>query len=77
MQVTSIQNRPHAQAQLLKKSKRTQSRLLHTAGLRMLTELTRELSKAGLDPSWIQERAEMIAKVRGAKRKREEAAGDG
>jgi nucleolar GTP-binding protein len=63
-------------SQLLKKSNKNQSRLPRTAGLRTLTELTSELSKAGLDPSRIQERAEMIAKVRGAKRKREEAAGD-
>ena len=32
--------------------------------------MTTELTKAGLDPSRIQERAEMLAKVQGAKRKR-------
>lgn len=42
-----------------------------TAGLRTLSELTTSLTKAGLDPSRIQERAEMLAKVQGAKRKRE------
>lgn len=46
------------------------ARLPRTAGLRTLTELTSELTKAGLDPSRIQERAEMLAKVHGAKRKR-------
>jgi hypothetical protein len=38
--------------------------------LRTLTELTTEMTKAGLDPSRIQERAEMLAKIQGAKRKR-------
>jgi nucleolar GTP-binding protein len=38
--------------------------------LRSLSELTTEMTKAGLDPSRIQERAEMLAKVQGAKRKR-------
>lgn len=42
-----------------------------TAGLRTLSELTTDLTKAGLDPSRIQERAEMLAKVAGAKRKRQ------
>ena len=32
--------------------------------------MTTELTKAGLDPSRIQERAEMLAKIQGAKRKR-------
>ena len=57
-------------SQSLKKSKKNQSRLPRTAGLRTLTELTTEMTKAGLDPSRIQERAEMLAKVQGAKRKR-------
>jgi len=35
-----------------------------------LTELSTGLTKAGLDPSKIQKRAEMIAKVRGVERKR-------
>ena len=40
--------------------------------MRTLSELTTEMTKAGLDPSRIQERAEMLAKVQGAKRKRNE-----
>ena len=47
------------------------ARLPRTAGLRTLSELTTELTKAGLDPSRIQERAEILAKAQGAKRKRE------
>lgn len=47
------------------------ARFPRTAGLRTLTELTTELTKAGLNPSRIQERAEMLAKVHGAKRKRQ------
>ena len=57
-------------SQSIKKSKKNQSRLPRTAGLRTLSELTTELTKAGLDPSRIQERAEMLAKIQGAKRKR-------
>ncbi len=45
--------------------------LPRTAGLRTLSELTSEMTKAGLNPSRIQERAEILAKVAGAKRKRE------
>ena len=59
-------------SQSIKKSKKNQSRLPRTAGLRTLSELTTEMTKAGLDPSRIQERAEMLAKVQGAKRKRNE-----
>jgi nucleolar GTP-binding protein len=58
-------------SQSIKKSKKNQARLPRTAGLRTLSELTSELTKAGLDPSRIQERAEMIAKLQGAKRKRD------
>ncbi|KAF8893618.1 GTP binding protein 4 [Infundibulicybe gibba] len=54
----------------IKKSKRNQSRLPRTAGLRTLSELTTEMTKAGLDPSRIQERAEMLAKLQGTERKR-------
>jgi len=57
-------------SQSIKKSKRNQSRLPRTAGLRTLTELTTEMTAAGLDPSRIQERATLLAKVQGAKRKR-------
>lgn len=57
-------------SQSIKKSKKNQSRLPRTAGLRTLSELTTELTKAGLDPSRIQERAEMLAKMQGVERKR-------
>ncbi|KAF9455347.1 P-loop containing nucleoside triphosphate hydrolase protein [Collybia nuda] len=61
-------------SQSIKKSKKNQARLPRTAGLRTLSELTTELTKAGLDPSRIQERAAMLAKLQGAKRKRTEEA---
>ncbi|KAH7888986.1 P-loop containing nucleoside triphosphate hydrolase protein [Phlebopus sp. FC_14] len=60
-------------SQSIKKSTKNQARLPRTAGLQMLSEMTTELKKAGYDPSSIQERAQMLAKVQGAKRKREEA----
>ncbi|KAG5640547.1 Nucleolar GTP-binding protein 1, partial [Asterophora parasitica] len=60
------------QSQSIKKSKKNQARLPRTAGLRTLSELTSELTKAGLDPSRIQERAALLAKVQGAKRKQDE-----
>jgi len=57
-----------------KKKIKNKARLPRTAGLRTLTDLTSDLTKAGIDPSRIQERAVMIAKVRAAghKRKRDE-----
>jgi nucleolar GTP-binding protein len=57
-------------SQSVKKSQKNQARLPRTAGLRTLSELTTELTKAGLDPSRIQARAEMLAKLQGAERKR-------
>ena len=45
-----------------------------SATLRTLTDLTDGLTEAGLDPSRIQDRAAMLAKVAGAKRKRAEDA---
>lgn len=59
-------------SQSIKKSKKNQARLPRTAGLRTLSELTTELADAGYDTSRIQQRAEMIAKIQGAKRKRDE-----
>lgn len=50
---------------------KNQAKLPRTVGLRTITELTSELTKAGLDPSRIQERAERLAKIAGAKRKRQ------
>ena len=58
-------------SQSTKKAMKNRAALPRTAGLRTLSELTTEMTKAGLDPSRIQERAEMRAKVAGAKRKRQ------
>ncbi|KAI0266675.1 GTP binding protein 4 [Gloeopeniophorella convolvens] len=57
-----------------KKKLKNKARLPRTAGLRTLSDLTADLTEAGFDPSRVQERAIMIAKVRGAgaKRKRDE-----
>lgn len=57
-------------SQITKKQMKNQARLPRTAGIRTLTDLSESLTKAGLDPSRIQERAEMIAKTRAAQRKR-------
>ncbi len=62
-------------SQIAQKQMKNQFRLPRTAGMRTLTELTGSLTKAGLDPSRIQERAEILAKIQGEarrKRKREE-----
>lgn len=58
-------------SQSTKKAMKNRAALPRTAGLRTLSELTTEMTKAGLDPSRIQERAEMLAKAAGAKRKRQ------
>ena len=58
-------------SQATKKGMKNRAALPRTAGLRTLSELTTEMTRAGLDPSRIQERAEMLAKVAGAKRKRQ------
>ncbi|ETW81153.1 hypothetical protein HETIRDRAFT_319570 [Heterobasidion irregulare TC 32-1] len=56
-----------------KKKLKNRSRLPRTAGLRTLSDLTTDLTKAGLDPSRVQERAIALAKLRGAqKRKRDD-----
>ncbi|KAH9083826.1 P-loop containing nucleoside triphosphate hydrolase protein [Lactarius deliciosus] len=57
-----------------KKKMKNKARLPRTAGLRTITELTTDLTNAGLDPSRVRERAVMIAKMRGGKRRRD---GDG
>jgi len=62
-------------SQSIKKSKKNQAWLPRTAGLRTLSELTTELTKAGYDASKIQQRAKVIARVQGAKRKRDETEG--
>ncbi|KAI1787471.1 GTP binding protein 4 [Ganoderma leucocontextum] len=58
-------------SQSTKKAMKNRAALPRTVGLRTLSELTEGMTKAGLDPSRIQERAEMLAKVAGAKRKRQ------
>ena len=58
-------------SQSSKKAMKNRAMLPRTAGLRTLSELTTEMTKAGLDPSRIQERADILAKVAGAKRKRQ------
>ncbi|TFY62875.1 hypothetical protein EVG20_g6545 [Dentipellis fragilis] len=58
-----------------KKKMKNKARLPRTVGLRSLTDLTTDLTKAGLDTSRLEERAIMLAKVKGAqKRKRDEDA---
>lgn len=58
------------ESQIVKKQMKNKARLPRTAGLRTLTELTGSMTKAGLDPSRIQERAEALAKLRAEQRKR-------
>ena len=57
-------------SQATKKAMKHNARLPRTAGLRTLSELSTSLTKAGLDPSRIEQRAELIAKARGLERKR-------
>ena len=57
-------------SQATKKSMKHSARLPRTAGLRTLSELSTSLTKAGLDPSRIEQRAELIAKARGLEMKR-------
>jgi hypothetical protein len=59
-------------SQLSKKATKNAARLPRTAGLRTITELTAELTRAGYDPSRIEERAKMLAKIQGSKRRRED-----
>ncbi|CAL1705994.1 unnamed protein product [Somion occarium] len=58
-------------SQNTKKAGKHRAHLPRTAGLRTLNELTSGMTKAGLDPSRIQERADALAKVAGEKRKRQ------
>ncbi|KAJ7158833.1 P-loop containing nucleoside triphosphate hydrolase protein [Mycena filopes] len=55
-------------SQSLKKSKKNQSRLPRSAGLATLSQMTIQLTKAGLDPSRIVERAAVLS----GKRKRDD-----
>lgn len=58
-------------SQHTKKSMKNRAQMPRTAGLRTMSEMASELTKAGLDPSRIRDRAEVLAKAAGAKRKRE------
>lgn len=58
-------------SQSTKKASKNRAPLPRTAGLRTLNELTSGMTKAGFDPSRIQERAERLAKAAGEKRKRQ------
>ena len=57
-------------SQAIKKAMKHNARLPRTAGLRTISELSTSMTKAGLDPSRIEQRAELIAKARGLERKR-------
>lgn len=54
-----------------KKAMKNRAQFPRTAGLRTLSELTKGLTKAGIDPSRLHDRVAVIAKVAGAKRKRQ------
>lgn len=58
------------ESQLTKKGLKNGARLPRTAGLRTITELSKGLTAAGIDPSRIEARAAILAKAAGAKRKR-------
>ena len=57
-------------SQMTKKAMKHNARLPRTAGLKTISELSTSMTKAGLDPSRIEQRAELIAKARGLERKR-------
>jgi len=57
-------------SQATKKAMKHNARLPRTAGLKTISQLSTSLTKAGLDPSRIEQRAELIAKARGLERKR-------
>jgi len=50
-------------SQAMKKAMKNKARLPRTAGLRTLTEMSEELTKAGLDPSIIEKRAHALARI--------------
>lgn len=64
------------QLQSTKQVMNNTAKLPRTPGLRTPSEVTTEITHAGLDPSWIQKRMEILAKVAGAKRKRHREDGD-
>ena len=63
------------ESQITQKQMKNHAKLPRTAGLRTLTDMTDALTKAGLDPSRVVERATVLAKAQSAlkKRKRTEA----
>ncbi|EJD02560.1 P-loop containing nucleoside triphosphate hydrolase protein [Fomitiporia mediterranea MF3/22] len=63
------------ESQATKKSLKNGARLPRTAGLRTLSDMSESLTKAGYDPSRIQERAALLAKAQGLKRKRAQEEG--
>ena len=60
-----------------KKRLKSTARLPASAKVRTISELARDLTAAGHDPSRIEERAALLAKARGAKRKRSPSSEDG
>ena len=68
-------------SQSMKKAQKNKARLPRTAGLRTLSEMSEQLTKAGLDPSRIEKRAHALARIeidrqQLAKRKRGEVEED-
>ncbi|KZV89387.1 GTP binding protein 4 [Exidia glandulosa HHB12029] len=80
-EIVDSEDERHAEAEtarklaLAKKHAKNRTNLPRTAGMRTISEMAESLTAAGLDPSRLQERAAMLAKARGAKRKREGAEG--
>jgi nucleolar GTP-binding protein len=60
----------HKASSQQKKKMKNRPVMPRTAGLSTLSEMTKKMTKAGLDPSRIIERAQLLAKARGAERKR-------
>lgn len=60
----------HKAASQQKKKMKNRPVMPRTAGLTTLSQMTEKLTKAGIDPSRIVERATLLAKARGAERKR-------
>lgn len=58
------------------KQMKNRPRMPRTAGLKTLSDLSGALTKAGLDPSRIEERAAILAKAAGVKRKRQQEEDD-
>lgn len=61
------------ESQITQKQMKNHAKLPRTAGLRTLSDMTDALTKAGLDPSRVAERAAVIAKAQGVMKKRKRA----